>query len=135
MMRPRSDVAWLARRMLSGVWRRFAQRGHKAFGQRVAAEEQRGVDSIASQRVAEERKAGEITGCQTGSGFREGVEVEPDGKVGHQEELPGAGKCGQADAADGTVVAEPQADGDVDGEAGVNEGHQLMKANKDVSDE
>src|SRR6266436_2637980 len=99
---------------LQGRWRHDSRRGcsinfggraggarGKAFGEGVAAEEERGVEGVASEGVPEKRDAGDVTGKQTGGGMREAAEELPDGEIGDEEELDGAEERGEANARDG----------------------------------
>src|SRR5438552_702418 len=84
-------------------------------------EQQRGVEGVAREGIPEEGNAGEIAGGKAGSGFGIGVQKPPDGKIRDQEELDGAEERGNRDAGDGAAVAEPETDGYVDEETGVDD--------------
>src|SRR6267142_398179 len=113
----------------------LAERGEKAFGEGVAAEEERGVEGVASEGVPEKRDAGHVASEEAGGGVREAAEELPDGEIGDEEELDGAEESGEADARDGAAIAQPEADGDVEEEAGVNDEHQFMETDEKVASE
>jgi len=66
---------------------------------------------------------------------REAAEELPDSEIGDQEELDGAEERGEADAGDGAAIAEPEADGDIDEKAGVNDEHQFVETDEKVAGE
>lgn len=111
------------------------QRRKHAFGEGVAAEQERGVEGVAGQGVPEEGNAGDVAGEEAGGGVRKTAEELPDGKIGDEEKLDGAEKRGEADARDGPAIAKPEADGDVEEEAGVNDEHQFMETDEKVTGE
>src|SRR6267378_2470384 len=113
----------------------LAERGEKAFGEGVAAEEERGVEGVASEGVPEKRDAGDVASEEAGGGMREAAEELPDGEIGDEEELDGAEERGEANARDGAAIAKPEADCDVDEEAGVNDEHQFVETNEKVAGE
>jgi len=101
---------------------RFAKRGEEAFCKSEAAEEQGGIQGVAGQSVPEKGDAGDVAGEEASGGVWIAAEELPDGEIGDEEELDGAEERGKADADDGAAVAEPQTDGDIDEEAGVDDG-------------
>src|SRR5216684_1787746 len=76
------------------------------------------------------RDAGDVAGEEAGGGVREAAEELPDGEIGDEEELDGAEERGEANARDGAAIAKPEADCDVDEEAGVNDEHQFVETNE-----
>src|SRR5882762_5043745 len=127
-MAPEVDPALI---LLGGL----AQRGEEPFGEGVAAEEERGVEGIAGEGVPEKRNAGDVAGEEAGGGVREAAEELPDGEIGDEEELDSAEERGEADARDGAAIAKPEADGDVYEEAGIDDEHQFVETDKDVTGE
>src|SRR5258708_7877444 len=67
--------------------------------------------------------------------MRVGAHELPDGEIGDEEELNGAKERCEADAGDGAAVAQPEADGYADEEAGVDDGDYFVEANENVSSE
>ena len=68
------------------------------LGQGEGAEEERGVESIAGEGVAEEGQAGDVAGGETDRSVRVGGGDLPDGEVGDEKELERAETYGAADA-------------------------------------
>jgi len=109
--------------------------GNEALGEGVAAEEERGVEGVAGKGVPEEGDAGDVASEEAGSGVREAAEELPDGEIGDEEELDGAEERGKADSRDGAAIAKPEADGDIDEEAGVDDEHKFMETDEKVAGE
>ena len=103
------------------------------FGEGEAAEEQDCVDGVAGESVPKIWNAGDVAGEEAGRRARIAAEELPNGEIGDQEELDSAEERREADASDGAAAAEPEADGDVDEEAGVDDGDQLVEADEDVA--
>jgi len=54
--------------------------------------------------------------------MRKAAQELPDGEIRDDEKLDGAEERGEADAGDGATVAQPETDGNVEEEAGVDDG-------------
>ena len=67
--------------------------------------------------------------------MRKAAQELPDGEIRYDEKLDGAEKRGQSDAGDGGAVAQPEANGNVDEEAGVDHEHQFVETDENVAEE
>src|SRR5260370_41833232 len=88
----------------------------------VAAEEKRGVEGVAGEGVPEKGDAGQVTGCESGERARIETADRPNGEISDDEKLNGAEERGESDAGDGAAITQPEADGNVDEETGVDDG-------------
>jgi len=100
----------------------------------IAAKEKKGVSGVAAS-VFQKREAGGVASEEAGNSMGKAGEELPDGEVGGEEKLDGAEERGERDAGDGAAVAEPEADGDVDEEAGIDNGDEFVEANENVAKE
>src|ERR1700687_4381156 len=67
--------------------------------------------------------------------MRKAAQELPDREIRDDEKLDGAEKRGESDARDGAAIAQAEADGHVDEEAGIDYEHQFVEADENVAEE
>ena len=118
---------------MRGMPRRFVRRGKEPFRERERTEEERCVDGVAGEGVAEEGQTCDVTGGEAGGGVRVGAEELPGGKVGDEEELERAEKYGATNAENAAPIRKTCADEHADQEAGVNDRNETMETDEEIS--
>src|SRR6266700_7039331 len=97
--------------------------GEETLAESIAAKEQGGINDVACESVPEEGNTSKVAGGEAGGGLWIGSQEPPNGEIGDQEKLSGAQERGETDAGDGTAIAQPEADGNANEEAGIDHGN------------
>jgi hypothetical protein len=105
------------------------------LGKCKGAEEKSGVEGITGEGVAEEGQARDVASGEAGWCVRVGDGDLPDSEVGDKEELERAEKYGSADAENVAVIGKPGANQHAEEEAGIHNGNEAVKADKEVTGE
>src|SRR5215467_5180224 len=105
----------------------------KVFGKRITSKKDGGVESIAGQGVAKQRKSIGKTSRETGRRPRVESAEAPQGEIADQEELQSAEEDGAANPSKRARMRNPPSDGHAGRKADVDDEHQLVQSCEKIS--